>query len=160
MKKNTKEITRAAIIAALYVLLTFLSNLFGLASGAVQLRLSEALIAICLFTPAGIYGTTIGCFLSNLLFGCTLPDIIFGSLATLLGALGTYFIGKKFKIPALLAPVISNTLIIPFILHFSYNLSPIAVFFATVGIGELLSCFILGIPVFKIIQKNRNALGL
>ena len=81
---------QAAMIAALYIVLTFIANAFGLANYAVQVRFSEALTVLPYFTPAAIPGLFIGCLLSNILTGCALPDIIFGSLATLLGALGTY----------------------------------------------------------------------
>ena len=81
---------QAAMIAALYIVLTFIANAFGLANYAVQVRFSEALTVLPYFTPAAIPGLFIGCLLSNILTGCALPDIVFGSLATLLGALGTY----------------------------------------------------------------------
>ena len=80
---------QAAMIAALYIVLTFIANAFGLANYAVQVRFSEALTVLPYFTPAAIPGLFIGCLLSNILTGCALPDIVFGSLATLLGALGT-----------------------------------------------------------------------
>ena len=83
-------LVQAAMIAAIYVVLTFIANAFGLANYAVQVRFSEALTILPYFTPAAIPGLFIGCLLSNVLTGCALPDIIFGSLATLLGALGTY----------------------------------------------------------------------
>ncbi|MCM1124540.1 MAG: QueT transporter family protein, partial [Eubacterium sp.] len=87
---RTLFLAQAAMIAALYIVLTFIANAFGLANHAVQVRFSEALTVLPYFTPAAIPGLYIGCFLSNILTGCALPDILFGSLATLLGALGTY----------------------------------------------------------------------
>ena len=82
--------TYAAVIAALYVALTFLSSLFGLSGqGAVQLRISEALTVLPYFTAAAVPGVTLGCLLANLLTGAAAPDLIFGTLATLLGAIGT-----------------------------------------------------------------------
>ena len=88
-KKNIQFLTQAAMIAAIYVVLTFVANAFGLANYAVQVRFSEALTILPIFTPAGIPGLFIGCLISNILTGCAIPDIIFGSLATLIGAFGT-----------------------------------------------------------------------
>ncbi|MBO5487616.1 MAG: QueT transporter family protein, partial [Eubacterium sp.] len=90
---NNKEsnkvllLVQAAMIAALYIVLTFIANALGLASQAIQIRFSEALTILPYFTPAAIPGLFVGCLLSNILTGCALPDIIFGSLATLIGAL-------------------------------------------------------------------------
>lgn len=86
---------QAAMIAALYVVLTYITNLLGLASGTIQVRFSEALCILPVFTPAAIPGLFIGCLISNLITGGIIWDIIFGSIATLLGALGTYFLRKK-----------------------------------------------------------------
>lgn len=160
MKQSTLNITRAAIIAALYVLLTYLSYSFGLSSGAIQIRLSEILTILPAFTVSAIPGLFIGCLLSNLLTGATLLDIIFGSIATLLGALGTYLIGKKNKYLAPLPPVIANTAIIPFVLHFSYNLNPIYLFFLTVFAGEFISCYLLGVPFYIFMKKNSHRFGI
>ena len=90
MNKKVLFTSHAALIAALYVVLTFVSNAFGMASGAVQVRISEALTILPFFTPAAIPGVTIGCLLSNLFTGCAPLDILFGTCATLLGALGSY----------------------------------------------------------------------
>ena len=87
---------QAAVIAALYVVLTVLANSIGLASSAIQIRFSEALTILPFFTPAAIPGLFVGCILSNLLTGCVLLDVIFGSLATLIGAVGTYLIRRGF----------------------------------------------------------------
>lgn len=160
MKKSTLIITRAAIIAALYVILTFLSNIVGLASGVVQVRLSEALTILCAFTPAGIYGVVIGCFISNVVTGCMLPDIIGGTLATLIGAIGTGLVGRKFKYLAPLPTILANTLIIPFILYYAYGFKPLWFCFITVFAGEAVSCYVLGMPLYFLINKNKRILGL
>ena len=86
MKNKSRYIAHAAIISALYVVLTYISNLFGLANGAIQIRFSEVLTILPVFTPAAIPGLYFGCLISNILSGCVIWDIIFGSLATLLGA--------------------------------------------------------------------------
>lgn len=141
---NIYRITLAAMVAALYVVLTFASNAFGLASGVIQVRISEALTILPYFTPAAIPGLVIGCLLSNWLTGCVLPDIIFGTLATLLGALGSYALRKyKFLVP--IPPILSNMIIVPWVLRFAYDVpDSIPFMMATVGAGELISCGILG----------------
>ena len=144
-------LTRAAMIAALYVVLTFVANAFGLANYAVQVRFSEALTILPYFTPAAIPGLFIGCLLSNILTGCALPDIIFGSLATLLGALGTYAL-RKWKWCAPICPIIANTIIVPLVLIYGYGLlieglsvlQCFGYYCLTVGAGEVISCGILG----------------
>lgn len=120
MQKNTNKIIficQAAMIAALYVVLTYAINAFNLASGAIQVRVSEALTILPFFTPAAIPGLVIGCFIANLSTGAVILDVIFGTLATLLGALGTYAL-RKYKWLAPLPPIISNTIIVPWVLRF------------------------------------------
>ena len=92
MKKNSKAlfIAHAAIIAALYVVLTLIANAMGLANYAIQVRFSEALTILPYFTPAAIPGLFVGCILSNIITGCVPLDVLFGSLATLFGAIFTY----------------------------------------------------------------------
>lgn len=118
MQKNTNKIIficQAAMIAALYVVMTYAINAFNLASGAIQVRVSEALTILPFFTPAAIPGLVIGCFIANLSTGAVILDVIFGTLATLLGALGTYAL-RKYKWLAPLPPIISNTIIVPWVL--------------------------------------------
>ena len=154
--KKTKAITQAALIAALYVALTYLANLLGLASGAIQIRFSEALTVLPLFTAAAIPGLTLGCLLTNLLTGCALWDVIFGTLATLLGALGTRYLSKKSKWLAPVFPILANTLIVPFVLTYVYGLTDAMWYlFLTVAIGEILSCGVLGIPLAGAIEKSK-----
>ena len=94
--RNSKVqfIVHAAMIAAIYVVLTYFISAFNLASGAIQVRISEALTILPYFTPAAIPGLFVGCLLANLLTGAAIYDVIFGSLATLLGAVGTYLLRK------------------------------------------------------------------
>ena len=157
LKKNRKKIINlsiAAIIAALYVVLTYLASAMGLASFAVQVRFSEALTILPIFTPAAIPGLFIGCILANVLTGCALWDVVFGSLATLLGALGTYYL-KKHQIIATIPPIIANTVIVPFVLLNVYNLEGTYWFFAlTVCLGEIISCGILGTLLRKSLEKR------
>lgn len=161
MKTKTMQLTRAAVIAALYVVLTYLSSVFSLSSGTIQVRISESLAILSVFTPAGIYGVTIGCLISNLLTpGVCLVDIVAGPVATLIGALGTRFLGRKCKWLAPFPTILANTLIIPFVLRYGYGFKPLPLFFGTVFIGEFLSCFVLGMPLYFLIAKNKRALGL
>ena len=115
MNQKVLFIVHAALIAALYVVLTLLANTLGLANYAVQIRFSEALTILPFFTPAAIPGLCIGCLLANIITGCALPDIIFGTVATLLGAVFTYML-RRYKWLAPLPPIVANTLIVPFIL--------------------------------------------
>lgn len=154
--KKAKFLTTAAIVAATYVVLTLFSNMLGFASGVIQVRLSESLCILPIFTPAAIPGVFLGCLISNLLCGCVFWDIVFGSLATLIGAILTYFLREN-KYLAVIPPILSNTIIIPFVLKFSYGISgSIWYFFVTVGIGEIISCGILGILLYNCLKKYEN----
>ena len=156
--KKVLFITQASMIAALYVVLTLLANALGLANYAIQIRFSEALTILPFFTPSAIPGLTIGCLLSNLLTGCMPLDILFGSLATLLGAIGTYAL-RRFLWAAPIPPILANTLIVPFILAYVYQFDgSIPYFMLTVGIGELLSCGVLGMVLLGILMKYRLSL--
>lgn len=158
-RMRTASITQAAIIAALYIVLTFISNTMGLANYAVQVRFSESLTILPYFTVSAIPGLFIGCLLSNLLTGCALPDVVFGSLATLIGALATYAL-RKYKWAAPIGPIISNAIIVPFVLLYAYGIQPLWFSFVTVTIGEIISCGILGMILLFSLQKYRNVLFL
>ncbi|MBR2466462.1 MAG: QueT transporter family protein [Clostridia bacterium] len=159
-KSNALFLTRGAVIAAIYVTLTYLSHVFGLASGVVQLRLSEALCVLPAFLPEAVPGLTIGCLISNLVTGCAPWDVVFGALATFLGAVGARLFARlanKSRLLAFIIPlptVISNTLIIPFVLRYAYG-APDALPFMmlTVGAGELLSALVLGMLLYFSIKK-------
>ena len=156
--KKTQFITQAALIAALYVVLTYVANLLGLANGAIQVRFSEAFTILPYFTPVAIPGLFVGCLLSNLLTGCALWDIVFGSIATLLGALGTYAL-RKYKWLAPLPPIVANTLIVPFVLSYVYDVpGSIPYLMLTVGIGEVISCYVLGMILLFALSKYRNGI--
>jgi len=159
---TTKNLVIGAMIAALYVELTYLANMLGLASGAVQVRFSEALTILPVFTPAAIPGLFVGCILANTLTGCAVWDIVFGSLATLIGAAGTYLMRKgKLKYASSLPPIIANTLIVPFILVNVYGAEDaIWYLMLTVGAGEVISCGILGTILLVVLLKRRNAFNL
>ena len=159
MKRNIKAlfITHAAIIAALYVVLTYFASMLGLSNGAIQIRFSEALTILPYFTPAAIPGLFIGCIISNLLAGAIVWDVVFGSLATLIGAVFTYLLRKKTRWLAPLPPIAANTIIVPLVLSYAYGVPDGLPYLAlTVGIGEVISCGILGMLLLKYLEKHRN----
>ena len=159
MKRNNKAlfIAHAAIIAALYVVLTYLASMLGLSSGAIQIRFSEALTILPYFTPAAVPGLFIGCMLSNILAGAVIWDVIFGSLATLIGAVFTWLLRKRSKWLAPIPPIVSNIIIVPLVLTYAYGVpGGLPFLMLTVGIGEVISCGVLGMILLKCLEKYRN----
>ena len=172
--KKVLFITEAAVIAALYVVLTLLANALGLANYAVQVRFSEALTILPYFTPAAIPGLFVGCILSNILTGCMPLDVVFGSMATLIGALGTYYIAHGIKTPAdhnfyctnkiktwlcPIPPIVANMIIVPLVLMYVYKFEGSFLYFmATVGAGELISCFVLGMILLFALEPRKHAI--
>ena len=155
--KKTLLLCQGALIAALYIVLTFVANAFGLANYAVQVRFSEALTILPFFTPAAIPGLFIGCLLSNILTGCAIPDIIFGSIATLIGAILTYALRKQ-KWLAPVPPIVANAIIVPLVLKYAYGIEPLWFSFVTVTAGEVISCGILGMILLFALDKYKNVL--
>ena len=156
--KRVTFITQAAMIAAIYVVLTMFVSALNLASGAIQIRISEALTVLPAFTPAAIPGLFVGCLISNLISGCLPLDVVFGSLATLLGACGSFLLRKwKWAVPV--PPILSNVLIVPLILTYVYHIpGGIPYFMITVGIGQIISCGVLGMIIYNILAKHRNVI--
>lgn len=149
--KNQKTlfVARAALIAALYVAFAVLLP----SNGVIQLRVAEALTVLPVFTPAAVPGLFIGCIIGNILSGCVIWDVVFGSLATLIGALGTYFL-RSHRFLSLIPPIAANTVIVPFVLAYAYGAEgTIPFFMLTVGIGELLSCGVLGFLLRTVLEK-------
>ena len=142
--KNINYLTQAAMIAAIYVVLTYVFAPFSF--GEVQVRIAEALTILPVFTPAAIPGLFVGCLVGNILGGAILPDIIFGSLATLIGAFFTYQLRDKNKFLAPLPPIAANTIVVPFVLRYGYGVAlPIPFMMLTVGFGEVLSLSLIHI---------------
>ncbi|MBE6695286.1 MAG: QueT transporter family protein [Ruminococcaceae bacterium] len=155
--KKIRSLTTGAMIAALYVVLTYVSHMFGLASGAIQVRLSEALTVLPYFTPAAIPGLFVGCILSNLLTGCAVWDIVFGSVATLIGAIAASILKNRSKWLAPIPNIISNSVIIPFILIYVYGLKEAYyIHLISVFLGETVSGGILGMILFFVLEKHKN----
>jgi uncharacterized membrane protein len=163
--KSVTYVVQAAVIAALYVVLTLLANALGLSSYSIQVRFSEALCILPFFTPAAIPGLWIGCLTANLMTGAIIWDIVFGSIATLIGAVGTYLL-RKHKFACTLPPVIANMVIVPWVLRYGYGFKTIyngvdwSIPFnvVTVGIGEIISVCILGSLLLKVLNKYRNVI--
>ena len=153
-KNKIRNIAISAVVASLYVVLTYLTNLLGLASGAIQIRFSEMLTILPVFTPAAIPGLFVGCVIANLLTGCALWDVVFGSLATLVGAIGTYLLRKR-PLLATIPPILANAIIVPFVLILVYALEgTYFYFFTTVLLGEVISCGVLGMVLSKSLGKR------
>ena len=149
-------IARAGMIAALYVVLTMLFA--PISFKEVQVRISEALTILPLFTPAAIPGLFVGCLISNILGGCILWDIIFGSIATLLGAIGGYMLRRnKWLVPV--PAIVANTIIVPLVLRFGYGVNlPFILLVLSIAAGEFLSCFVLGELLAKVLSPIREML--
>ena len=139
---KTRWIAHASMIAAIYIIVTWLFAPFGF--GEIQVRISEALTILPAFTPAAVPGLFVGCLIGNILGGAILPDIIFGSLATLIGAVLVYRMRDKHSFLLPLPPILSNTLIVPFVLRYGYGIAlPFPLLMFSIGIGELISCGVL-----------------
>ena len=155
--KNVAFMTQAAMIAAIYVVLTYVFAPFSF--GEVQIRIAEALTILPVFTPAAIPGLFVGCIVGNILGGAILPDIIFGSIVTLIGAVFTYQLRNKNCFLAPLPPIISNTVIVPFVLRYGYGVAlPIPFMMLTVGVGEVVGCGVLGLVLYTALNRYRNVI--
>ena len=151
-KERLLFVCQGGLIAALYTVLTVFVGAFGLANGAIQFRISEALCVLPFFTPAAIPGLAVGCLLSNLLLSAIWQDVVFGTLATLLGALGAYLL-RRFWFLTPLPTVLANTLIIPPVLAYGYHAEAgVPFLMLTVGVGEILSAYVLGIVLLRAIK--------
>lgn len=170
MQRNSEKVrflAQAAVIAALYTVLTYLAAAVNLAYGPVQFRFSEALTVLPVFTPAAIPGLAVGCFLSNLASPLGLVDWVFGTAATLIAAIGTWLL-KEVRlgtVPVLapLPPVLANTFVVGFEIAclndvgFGFGNFTWAAYGASalsVGLGELAVCYLLGLPLIIALQRS------
>ena len=159
-RQRTRYLCQAAVIAALYVVLTLLAKMLGLDSGVIQVRFSEMLCILPIFLSSAIPGVTVGCFLASLLTGAVWLDIIIGPIATLIGAIGTYLL-RKYKWIAPMPPIVSNAIIIPFVLAYGYGMEQaIPLMMLTVAIGEIISVYILGMIFYHGAEKYLKRIKL
>ena len=157
-RNSTIYLTRGAMIAALYVAFTELSTLIGLSSGVIQFRISEALCILPVFLPEAIPALFIGCFISNLLAGGIIWDVVFGSVATLIGAIGAWLMRRlphKLIWLASAPTVLANAIIVPFVLIYAYGATDAYPFIMmTVGIGEIVCAGFGGAALYYLIKKS------
>lgn len=162
-KKKTVFVVESAVIAAIYAGLTYFAALLNVAYGGIQFRFSEALTILPVFSPAAIPGLTIGCFLGNITSPYGLVDVICGTLATLIAAVLSYWTRNvKFKDMPLLSsifPVLSNAIIIgleiTLFMPEGFKFEVFLISALQVGLGELVMCYGLGIPLYKVIKKTK-----
>lgn len=155
--KKVTYLTQAAMIAAIYVVLTLVFQPFSF--GEIQVRIAEALTILPLLTPAAVPGVFVGCLIANIIGGGILPDIIFGSLATLIGAVLTYRLRGKKPVLGTIPPIVANTVIVPFVLYYGYGVNlPIPFMMLTVGVGEVLSCGVLGVVLYYALYRYQHVL--
>ncbi len=157
MKKNkVLFLAQAALIAAVYVVLCVAFS--PISYGEVQVRIAEALVILPYFTPAAIPGLFVGCLISNLLGGSVALDVVFGSLATLIGAVGSWYL-RRSKLLVVVPPIISNTLIVPFVLRYGYGVPlPVPFMMVTVGIGEIIAAGVLGSCLLRVLDRYKDVI--
>jgi len=155
LNSKTKKIVYGALIAAVYAVVTV--ALAPISYGQVQVRVAEALTIMPFFSSYSIFGLFVGCIIANMIGGNGIFDVVFGSLATLISAVITYYIGKsnlRYKrYLAPLPPVVINGIIIGIELNFLYKL-PLVASMLWVGLGEMIACYVLGLPLLLYIDKN------
>ena len=159
-RKMTLYVARGAIIAALYVVMTMLASAVGLSSGVIQFRISETLCVMAVFLPEAVPGLFIGCLISNLMVpGVVIWDIIFGSAATLLGAIGARLMRKlpeKLMWLSTLPTIMSNMLIVPLVLIYAYGVPDSYGFLLlTVGIGEIACAGFGGTGLYYLLKRTK-----
>ena len=155
--RNISYLATAGAIAAVYIVLTMVFA--PISFSEVQIRISEALTILPYFSAAAAPGLAIGCFLANFLGGAVIWDVIFGSIATLIGAVFTRKFSVRNKWLAPVPPIISNTVIVPFVLRFGYGVNlPIPFMMLTVCIGEVISCGVLGMILLTALSRYGKSL--
>lgn len=150
---NTRNLCLSALIAALYAALTLAFQ--PISYGAVQFRISEAMTLLPALFPQAVPGLALGCLISNLFnpMGATVYDVIFGTLATLIAALMTRRMkGSLWK--RALPPVLCNAVIVGLVLTYAYGIDLLWMNMLTVGLGEAAVCYLLGVPMVKLLQRR------
>lgn len=151
------KITQGAVIAALYVVLTLIFA--PISFGPLQVRIAEALTILPMFTAAAVPGLFVGCILANILGGAIIWDVVFGSLATLIGAwLGYMLRSNRWLVP--IPAIAANTLIVPFVLKYGYGFTdiPLPLLVVYIAAGEIAGCYILGEILGTVLLKYRNVI--
>ena len=153
-KLNAKALTKIAIIAAIYAGITI--AVAPLSYAVMQIRVSEAMTILPVFTPLAIPGLFLGCLIANLLSPVGFIDVVVGSLATLIGAAGTYAL-RKHRFFAMCCPVIANGILVGAMLHYviGVNLS-LWVCIAWVSLGEAAACFVVGLTLGKLLDRHKH----
>ena len=148
-----RQLTHSALIAAVYVALTLVFA--PISFGPMQVRIAEALTILPMFTPAAVPGLYIGCLLANLFGEAVVLDVIFGSLATLIGAAGGWLLRRnRWLVP--LPAILANVAIIPFVLRFGYGVKlPLPLLAAYIAAGELCGCFVLGEVLASVLLRRK-----
>lgn len=152
-RKSTLYIVQAALIAAIYVVLTLVFK--PISFDFIQVRIAEALTILPMFLPAAVPGLFLGCLIANFFGGAVLWDVIFGSLATLLGAFFSYKLKEnRWLVPV--PPIVANVIVVPLVLKYAYGISevPLLLMMVYIFVGEFVSCFILGELLASVLIKN------
>ncbi len=145
---KTSKVVRVSVIAALYAVVTVVFA--PLSYGLTQVRISEALTVLPFIFPESVMGLFLGCFIANIYGGLGIIDVVFGSLATLIAA----FLTSKMPSPLLapLPPVLVNAVIIAYVLYYTLGY-PLLTSMLYVGIGQFLSCYLIGLPLLFLLKK-------
>ena len=154
MKRFTvRSLCLASVIAALYAALTL--GFQAISYGAIQFRVSEAMTLLPILFPEAVPGLAVGCLISNLFnpMGTTVYDVVFGTFATLLAAVLSRHIKGSVWLRAL-PPVLCNAVIIGLVLTYAYGIPMLWMNMLTVGLGEAVVCYVLGVPMIKVLEKQ------
>jgi citrulline cluster-linked protein len=155
--KRTKMMTEAALIAAVYVALVLLFK--PISFGAIQFRIAEALCILPFFSLSAVPGIALGCLLGNFFSGAAMPDVVFGTFATLIAAIGSYQLRNVSKWLVCVPPILANAIIIPFVLQYAYGVTDAYYFlFATVGAGEVLAVGVLGNILLLALESRKDSI--
>ena len=152
-RRSTKSLCLSALIAALYAALTLAFQ--PISYGAVQFRISEAMTLLPVLFPQAVSGLTLGCLISNLFnpMGATVYDVVFGTLATLIAAVITWRMRVSIWVRAL-PPVLCNAVIVGLVLTYAYGIDMLWMNMLTVGLGEAVVCYLLGVPMVRLLAKR------
>lgn len=160
MKYGNNKVVKlvfAALVGSIYAAITI--ALAPISYGQLQVRVSESLTLLPFFSSYSVWGLFAGCIIANIFGGAGIIDVVFGSLATLVAAWLTYYIGKSnLKYKRLLAPmppVVINAVVVGLILKITLNL-PLVISMLWVGLGEFISCYVIGLMLLSVVEKNKK----